>query len=554
MKRILLATLVICQQLQAQTAKVNNPILAGFYPDPSICRAGNDYYLVNSTFVYYPGLPVFKSNDLVNWEQLGFAMDRPEQLDLDGDPIGNGGLYAPSIRFYKGTFYITCTNVGKGGNFIITTKNPKNGWSNPVFLPAVKGIDPSMFFDDNGKAYIVYNSEATDNKPQYDGHRTIRLYEVDLATLQTTGEEKLLVNGGTDITKKPVWIEGPHIFKKEGYYFLMCAEGGTEFNHSEVIFRSKKVDGPYEPYKDNPILTQRTLDGNRKRPVTSTGHADLVNASDGNWYAVFLGCRPYTGNHYNTGRETFMTKVEWKDGWPIILNSNEPVPAKISFPNVSAKTPLPYSTDFHFKDNFKTTTLSNRYQFIRTVREPWYHINSVSGLLTMQLKPLTVQDKGNPAFIGYRQSHLRGYAATALSFTPASENEKAGLIVFQNETHYYYLCQSMVNNQPVVQLFKGPGSADGKPQLLETFKIQTSSQLPLQLRIQTNGDAYSFYFAEKGSPVWRLLKEGVDAKFLSTQTAGGFVGCMYAMYATSNGTPTSNTAVFSSFESKGNDD
>lgn len=555
MKRVFfLISLIIVQQTTAQTAKVNNPILAGFYPDPSICRAGNDYYLVNSTFVYYPGLPIFKSNDLVNWEQLGFAMDRPEQLNLDGDPIANGGLYAPSIRFYKGTFYITCTNVGKGGNFIITTKNPKNGWSNPVFLPAVKGIDPSMFFDDNGKAYIVFNSPAPDNKPQYDGHCTIRLYEVDLATLQTTGEEKLLVNGGTDITKKPIWIEGPHIFKYNGYYYLMCAEGGTGFNHSEVIFRSKKVDGPYEPYKDNPILTQRTLDGNRKRAVTSTGHADLVNASDGNWYAVFLGCRPYSGDHYNTGRETFMTKVEWKDGWPIILNHNEPVPGKISFSNVSAKAPLPYSTDFHFKDNFKTTTLSNRYQFIRTVREPWYHINSVTGLLTMQLKPVTVQDKDNPAFIGYRQSHLRGYAATALSFTPASENEKAGLMVFQNETHYYYLCQSVVNNQPVVQLFKGPGTADGKPQLLETFKIQTSSQLPLQLRIQTNGDAYSFYFAEKGSPIWRLLKEGVDAKFLSTQTAGGFVGCMYAMYATSNGAPTSNTAVFSSFESKGNDD
>lgn len=545
--------LIITQATLSQTARVSNPILAGFYPDPSICRAGNDYYLVNSTFVYYPGLPIFKSNDLVNWEQLGFAMDRPEQLNLDGDPIANGGLYAPSIRFYKGTFYITCTNVGKGGNFIITTKNPKNGWSNPVFLPAVKGIDPSMFFDDNGKAYIVFNSPAPDNKPQYEGHCTIRLYEVDLATLQTTGEEKLLVNGGTDISKKPVWIEGPHIFKKDGYYYLMCAEGGTEFNHSEVIFRSKKVDGPYESYKDNPILTQRNLDANRKRGVTSTGHADLVNASDGNWYAVFLGCRPYSGNHYNTGRETFMTKVEWKDGWPIILNNNEPVPGKISFSNVTAKAPLPYSTDFHFKDNFKTTKLSNRYQFIRTVRESWYHINSVAGLLTIQLKPETVQDKANPAFIGYRQSHQRGYAATALSFTPASENEKAGLLVFQNETHYYYLCQSVANNQAVVQLYKGPGSADGKPQLLETLKIQTSSQ-PLQLRIQVNGDTYSFYYAEKGSTSWRLLKDGVDAKFLSTQTAGGFVGCMYAMYATSNGAPTSNTAVFSSFESKGNDD
>jgi alpha-N-arabinofuranosidase len=172
----------------------------------------------------------------------------------------------------------------------------------------------------------------------------------------------------------------------------------------------------------------------------------------------------------------------------------------------------------------------------------------------MQLKPATVQDKTNPAFIGFRQSHLKGYAATALSFTPASEQEKAGLLVFQNETHYYFLCQSVINNQPVVQLYKGPGTADGKPQLLETFKVQTSNQLPLQLRIQTNGNAYSFYYAEKGSTQWRLIKEGVEASFLSTQTAGGFVGCMYAMYATSNGAPTSNKAVFSLFESKGYDD
>jgi alpha-N-arabinofuranosidase len=554
MKRIcFLISLVIAQFTLAQTARVSNPVLAGFYPDPSICRGGNDYYLVNSTFAYYPGLPVFKSSDLVNWEQLGFAMDRPEQLDLDGAGVSRG-LFAPSIRFYKGTYYITCTNVDKGGNFIITTKNPKSAWSNPVYLPAVNGIDPSMFFDDNGKAYIVYNSVAPDNKPEYEGHRTIRMYEVDLATLQTKGEEKLLVNGGTDISQKPIWIEGPHIFKYNGYYYLLCAEGGTGFNHSAVIFRSKKLDGPYESYKGNPILTQRNLDANRRRAVTSTGHADLVNAADGNWYAVFLGCRPYSGDHYNTGRETFMAKVEWKDGWPVILGPNEPVPNKISFQNVSAKSPLPYNSDFHFKDNFKSTSLSNRYQFLRTVREPWYHINSISGLLTMQLKPATVQDKTNPAFIGFRQSHLKGYAATALSFTPASEQEKAGLLVFQNETHYYFLCQSVINNQPVVQLYKGPGTADGKPQLLETFKVQTSNQLPLQLRIQTNGNAYSFYYAEKGSTQWRLIKEGVEASFLSTQTAGGFVGCMYAMYATSNGAPTSNKAVFSLFESKGYDD
>jgi alpha-N-arabinofuranosidase len=380
------------------------------------------------------------------------------------------------------------------------------------------------------------------------------MYELDLATLQTKGDEKILVNGGTDLAQKPIWIEGPHIFKTNGYYYLLCAEGGTSFNHSAVIFRSKKVEGPYESYQGNPILTQRQLDANRKRAVTSTGHADLVNAADGNWYAVFLGCRPYSGDHYNTGRETFMLPVEWKDGWPVILSGNQPVPNKISITGVNAKGPLPFNSDFRFTDNFKTTALNKRYQFLRTVREPWYHINSVTGMLTMQLKPATCSDKTNPAFIGFRQSHQRGYAATSLSFTPASEQEKAGLLIFQNEKHFYYLCQSVMNNQPVIQLYKGPGDSGDQPLLLASQKIQTSSQLPLQLKIQTNGNAYSFYYAEKNSNQWRLFKEGLDATFLSTRTAGGFVGCMYAMYATSNGTPTTNSAVFSWFESQGNDD
>jgi alpha-N-arabinofuranosidase len=545
--------LFVVQLTTAQVPKINNPILAGFYPDPSICRVGNDYYLVNSTFSYYPGLPIFHSTDLAHWEQIGFAMDRPEQLNLEGAAL-SGGLFAPTIRFNKGTYYITCTNTSHGGNFIITAKNPKGPWSNPVFLPAVHDIDPSLFFDDNGKAYIVYNSVAPDNKPQYDGHRTIRMYEVDLNTLQTKGQETILVNGGSDISKKPIWIEGPHIYKYNKNYYLMCAEGGTGFNHSEVIFKSKKVDGPYKPYAGNPILTQRQLDPNRKKAVTSTGHADLVMATDGNWYAVFLGCRPYTTDYYNTGRETFMAPVQWKDEWPVILPANETVPNKVSITGANAKNPLPFSSDFLFRDNFKTTALNNRYQFLRTVHEPWYHLNSVSGTLTIQLQPATCAEKVNPSFIGYRQSHVKGYAATALLFTPASEQEKAGLIVFQNETHYYYLCQSVVNNQPVLQLYKGPGGNGGEPLLLSTQKIQTSSQLPLQLKIQANGNTYSFYYAEKGSTQWQAMKEGLDASFLSTRTAGGFVGSFYSMYATSNGTPTTNSAVFNWFESKGNDD
>ena len=288
-----------------------NPILAGFYPDPSICRVGNNYYMINSTFSYFPGIPVFHSKDLVNWKLIGHVMDRPEQMDLTGLGVSRG-IFAPAIRFNKGIFYVTCTLVDAGGNFIVTSASPEGPWSNPVWIPKINGIDPSMFFDDNGKAYIIYNSVAPDNKPLYDGHRTIRMYEFDVENLKVFGEEKVLVNGGVDLSKKPVWIEGPHIFKVNDYYYLIAAEGGTGDQHSEVVFRSDNVDGPYVPYEKNPILTQRHLDPDRKNPITSTGHADLIQTENGDWLAVFLGCRPYSmsgDGFYNTGRETFLAPV-----------------------------------------------------------------------------------------------------------------------------------------------------------------------------------------------------------------------------------------------------
>ena len=315
--KIIRTTLLIIQlsitavALKAQA--FTNPILAGYYPDPSICRAGDDFYLVNSSFAFYPGLPLFHSKDLLNWKQIGYALDRPEQLDLEGHGVSRG-LFAPSITYHKGTFYIVCTKVDRVGNFVITAKDPKGPWTNPVSMPEVNGIDPALFFDDN-KAYIVYNSIPPDNKPLHNGHRTIRMREFDATSLKTIGEEKILVNGGTDISKKPVWIEAPHIIKRDGWYYLLCAEGGTGYNHSEVIFRSKSVEGPYISHEKNPILTQRHLDTLRKHPITTTGHADFVEGKDGQWWAVFLGCRPYEGDFYNTGRETFMAPVEWKDGW-----------------------------------------------------------------------------------------------------------------------------------------------------------------------------------------------------------------------------------------------
>jgi xylan 1,4-beta-xylosidase len=521
-----------------------NPVLAGYYPDPSICKTGDDYYLINSSFAHYPGIPVFHSKDLLNWQQIGYAMNRPEQLNLEGAGVSRG-LFAPAISYHNGLFYIVCTEVSKLGNFVITAKDPKGPWSNPVKLPEVNGIDPSLFFDNNGKAWIVFNSTPPGNKSLWDGHRTIRMFEFDPVNLKVIGEEKLLVNGGTDISKKPVWIEGPHIYQKDGWYYLLCAEGGTGYNHSEVVFRSKTVDGPYLPYEKNPVLTQRHLDPKRKNPITTTGHADLVEDKDGNWWAVFLGCRPYEGDYYNTGRETFMAPVKWENGWPVFDPGGDEV--KYSYP-VNAQINNSFEKlngNYLFRDEFTANTLNLRYRFLRTVTEDWHHLSPANGSLTIKLRKETCSGKSNPSFIGFHQPHLKGHAATSIRFTPNTENEKAGLIVFQNETHYYYLCQSIVNNKTVVQLYKDSS-------LLESIPIKQNKNSPLFFKIEADNGKYSFYYATKKNR-WKSLLANADGKYLSTKDAGGFVGCLYAMYATSNGKSSENSAAYDWFEVKNND-
>lgn len=539
---LIILTVLFCR---VESQYFNNPILAGYYPDPSICRAGEDYYIINSSFSYYPGLPIFHSKDLLNWKQIGYAMDRPEQLDLEGSGVSRG-LFAPAIEYNNGTFYIVCTEVSKLGNFVITTKDPKGPWSNPVKIPQVNGIDPSLFFDDNGKSYIVYNSIPPGNKSLWNGHRTIRMYEFDAANLKVIGEENLLVNGGVDTSKHPVWIEGPHIYKKDGWYYLMCAEGGTGYNHSEVIFRSKQVEGPYVPWDKNPILTQRHLDPERQNPITTTGHADIVEDKDGNWWGIFLGCRPYEGDYYNTGRETFLAPVKWVDGWPTfdlggdIVKYNYPINATIN--NSTEK----FNGNYLFKDEFDKESLNIRYQFLRTVTEDWYSLSAKKGSLVMNLRKETCSGRSNPSFIGFHQPHLKGHAATSLQFIAANEYEKAGILLFQNERRYYFLCQSVSDGKPVVQLFKDST-------LVTSIPVTTEKNKNIFFKIEANNDKYSFYYSIK-KDTWNAVLQNADGKYLSTKDAGGFVGCLYAMYATSGGLNSSNKAIFDWFEVKNDDD
>lgn len=552
-----LLTIIIFYSCSEDHEKFSNPILMGFYPDPSICRVGEDYYLVNSTFAYYPGIPVFHSKDLINWECIGYVLDRPEQLNLDGLQVSRG-IFAPAIRFNNGMFYVTCTLVDRGGNFVVRSKNPAGPWSDITWLPTVNGIDPSLFFDDNGKAYIIYNSDAPENKPLYSGHRTIRIVEFCTDSMKVISNNNIIVNGGVDISKKPVWIEGPHIFKKDGLYYLSAAEGGTAEDHSQVIFRSEEVMGPYLPYDKNPVLTQRNLDPGRPNPITSTGHADFVTTTDGEWWAVFLGCRPYPpygANNYNTGRETFLAPVKWIDGWPVINPDNVEVQYFYSTPFCGTKLRPDnhYSGNFELSDNFTSGSLSRDWAFLRTPVENWYNIDPVKGNLTLNLRPETCAGNGNPSFLGHRQQHQISSASVSMEFNALYSNEKAGLLIFQNEEHYYSLCKTLKNNLPFIMLLKSGKKDDGEisEDVLAEKSIQ-SGVAGIFLKIESDGGKYSFYFSEIPGK-WELLKDNVDGTFLSTKTSGGFVGSMYALYATSSGYKSDNEVVYNWFSYKGDD-
>lgn len=376
------------------------------------------------------------------------------------------------------------------------------------------------------------------------------MYEFDAKTLKVKGKEIQLVNGGVDISKKPVWIEGPHIYKRNGFYYLLAAEGGTSVNHTQVAFRSNKATGPFVPYDKNPILTQKGLNPNRKNPVTSTGHADLVEGPDGKTYAVFLGVRPYEGDFYNTGRETFIAPVSWKDNWPVINPDHEEVQYayNVKFPVGRPESGTPQNGNFTVKHDL-SAKLDRALLFLRTRDTSWYKTGKDG--LTLTLLPATVMDTINPAFVGRRQQHLICETTTNLDFKAQAENEKAGLVILQDEYHFYFISKSVnQSGRPVVQLFRAN-------QALKSMELITEAVLPenngkITLKIAAKNDKYRFSYALKDGN-WKELGAAMDAKFLSTKVAGGFLGSVFGMYATSSHVPSTNKATFSTLVYSGND-
>jgi xylan 1,4-beta-xylosidase len=509
-----------------------SPVLQGCYPDPSITRKGNDYYLVNSSFAMYPGVPIFHSADLVNWKQIGHVLDRPSQLKVEASGI-SAGVYAPDIKYnrHNDTFYMITTQfAGNMGNMVVKTKDPLTGWSDPVKLQ-FDGIDPSLFFDDNGKAYVVHNDAPLKGTELYEGHRVIKIWEYDLEKDQVVpGSDTVIVNGGTDINQKPIWIEGPHLYKKNGLYYLMCAEGGTGGWHSEVIFVGNSPKGPFIPAPNNPILTQRYFADNRAGKVGWAGHADLVETPEGKYYGVFLAIRPNEKNRVNTGRETFILPVDWSGKFPVFENGLVPLKPKQKLPegvaNTTGQAGFMPNGNFTFTDDFKSKTPDLRWIGLRGPRENFIQ-NDKKGLKINPFKA-NIKAMAPTSTLFFRQQHASFTAVTTLAYKPKSAKDLAGITCYQNERFNYVLGITKKDKDCYIVLQR---TEKGTPTLLASEKI--NPETPVQLQVTAQGDVYRFSYSLNGKD-FKELGGPVSGDILSTDVAGGFTGSLIGLYATSD--------------------
>ncbi|MGC6399303.1 glycoside hydrolase family 43 protein [Sphingomonas sp. FW199] len=515
-------------QAKPGPGEFRNPILQGYYPDPSITRVGEDYYLVNSSFAHFPGIPVWHSRDLVNWTQIANAIDRPDQLDFKALGLSRG-VFAPAIEHHDGTFYIINTCVDCDGNFVITAKDPRGPWSDPVFLPDLEGgIDPSIFFDADGRAWVL-NNGAPVGTPRYDGHRAIWIQQFDAKSLKTFGPRTVLVDGGVDPSKNPVWIEGPHLFKKDGWYYLTAAEGGTAVNHSQVVLRSRRPDGPFTPNPNNPFLTQRDLPDGRPNPITSAGHADLIETQNGEWWAPFLAVRPYSGDLYNIGRETFLMPVTWENGWPVITRPGQVIPWTAKRPNLPPGKPGPLPTNGPFSVRYAfDRPLGMEWVMLRNPRDNWYRVED--GMLKLTPRAVGLGDNGNPSFIARRQQHLDATVETQMLFEPRRDGDRAGLVALQSDDAWLAILLARKDGDRVIRAVVRSSSGDPHDgRILVERPIEVG---PIRLRLSVTGGTASLAYAPSGGD-WRTLVDNTDATILSTQKAGGFVGTVIGPFAQS---------------------
>lgn len=493
-----------------------NPILPGFYPDPSICRVGKDYYLANSSFAYFPGVPLFHSRDLVNWRQIGHALTRKSQLALDHvnstfgflDSCKNSlGIWAPTLRHHDGLFYLVTTNMSHGGHFVVTAKDPAAKWSDPVWLDQ-PGIDPSPFWDEDGRGYLLSN--LWPKRPH-----GIVIAEMDFATGQRRSEIRLLWEGMG--AQSP---EGPHLYKHGGYYHLLAAEGGTGPGHLVSCARASSLWGPYESCPHNPILSHRSL----AHPIQYTGHADMVECHDGSWWMVFLGTRPKGSPAcHHLGRETFLAPIEWsEDGWPVV-HYQKPVDQVMPAPAFLENQPDAMSNLAGFA--------GPEWNYLRNPEPACYEIENDKILLRGREIQL---DDGvrSPTWIGQRQTSFQSEVSVDLRFQPGDAAARAGLCVYMNEFHFYALTVLPENGSLIVGLVRCIGGISHT-----VSQTMIAKNAPIRLQVAATAGAYAFSLIDG---TLRFLGD-LPSRYLSSEVAGGFTGTYFAIFASGDGT----TAEFS---------
>lgn len=535
--------------------ELQNPILPGFYPDPSIIRVEDDFYLVTSSFCYFPGVPVFHSRDLAHWEQIGHVLERPSQLEVGCDNL-SGGIFAPTIRYHEGIFYVITTNTDKGGNFIVTATDPAGPWSDPHWIADAEGIDPSLFWDDDGRAYYTGTCAGEDSSLR---KAKIWISEIDLREFKLVGERKKIWGG----SQVDAWCpEAPHLYKRDGWYYLMIAEGGTEHFHAVTIARSRAVFGPYTGYDGNPIMTHRHL--GQRAEITNTGHADIVELKDGSWYMVMLASRPYGGYHLNMGRETFIAPMIWEDGWPVVcpgmgkLEWRYPAP---QLPEAAVESPAG-------RDEFEHTGMAYCWNSLGTPREGVFVQENSRFRIKTVARSMDAPDEARmealrsgraaktdcAGFMGRRQQHQSYTVRAEMEFSPV-KRQAAGLMILQNGYHSLRMEMALQDGKRVIRVLRGYQTLEAQithHTVQEAFQKECLGELcweadTVVLEIRAQGQSHSFTAIDAAGGR-HLLAEGIDGSFLGSETAGGFVGAYIGMFATGNGEEGENYAAFDWFD------
>ena len=531
-----------------------NPIINGGYPDPSIVRVDDDFYIVNSSFEYFPALPIHHSKDLVNWELIGYGIDRPSQgtgkVNLY-DVQQQGGIHAPSIRYHEGLFYIVTTNVYSPAdkskptemvNFILTAKNPAGPWSEPYIIDGAPGIDPDIFFDDNGKVWFVGTHDT--GNPNKNGIGEIWIQELDLDNWKLKGQRHSIWRGACG----GCCVEGPHIYKQYGRYYLMVAEGGTSYNHAVMIASSENIEGPYDSNPKNPILTSRHLSNNNW--VHSTGHADLVQLKDMRWYMVSLGIRNEMDSTSNMGRETHLMPVVWEEAWdnwvevekgrwepviikwPVVAPNTGKVERNTSIPFLEKKQNINYS----FYDDFTSPKLDLQWNFRRVPRENTYEINSKNKTLKLNLSPESFELRGQYNLMGFRQKETEFEYSSSMNFKPKKNFSEAGLSIFSQDDNYINFTVKKHNNKTLLNLSVKP--RDQKLDIIKSIPLKYNENIILKIVSKDNKYIY-YYSIDDGNSFDVFTETGANLVLCK-----GYIGTNLGLYASSNGYKTKEYAEF----------